>query len=80
MPPKKIKRLLRLVDREQITVDEDGDVDGAEEAVEDLLEEFPELKAPSRANGDDDTDDDDGDRGRREPPGASRTAGASPRS
>lgn len=61
VPAKKVKRLLRLVDREGITVDSDGDADGAAEAVESVLEEFPEFKeAP--------VDPDDGD-GKSEPPG-----------
>jgi hypothetical protein len=62
--PRKIKRLLRLVDREGITVDEDGEVDGADEAVADLLEEFPEFKAPAGKPNDD---------------GDGTAAGASPR-
>jgi hypothetical protein len=43
--PKRIKRVLRLIDRSDIAVDEDGDVEGADQAVEDFLEEFPEFKA-----------------------------------
>lgn len=44
VPAKKVKRLLRVVDRESIEVDENGEVQGAEEAVAELLEEFPEFK------------------------------------
>lgn len=43
--PKRVKRVLRLIDRSDITVDEDGEVDGTEAAVEGFLEEFPEFKA-----------------------------------
>lgn len=44
VPAKKIKRLVRLVDREDLSVDEQGEVDGAPEAVVAFLEEFPEFK------------------------------------
>jgi hypothetical protein len=44
VPAKTIKRLVRLVDRDEISVDGDGEVDGATEAVEAFLTEFPEFK------------------------------------
>jgi fused signal recognition particle receptor len=44
VPAKTIKRLVRLVDREHITVDTNDEVDGATEAVEAFLTEFPEFK------------------------------------
>lgn len=47
VPAKKVRRLLKLVDRDDIRVDADGEVDAdtAAEAVSDVLEEFPEFKA-----------------------------------
>jgi hypothetical protein len=44
VPARTIKRLVRLVDRDDISVDADGEVDGATEAVEAFLTEFPEFK------------------------------------
>jgi hypothetical protein len=57
IPGKKLKRALKMVDRDEISVDEDGNVEGAEEAITDLLEEFPEFRdapATSTAEPDDD--------------------------
>jgi hypothetical protein len=45
VPGKTIRRLVRLVDRDDIAIDADGEVDGATEAVEAFLTEFPEFKA-----------------------------------
>lgn len=45
VPARTIKRLVRLVDRDAISVDADGEVDGATEALEAFLTEFPEFKA-----------------------------------
>ena len=50
VPAKTIKRLVRLVDRDDISVDEAGEVDGATEAVEAFLEEFPEFKAAAKVD------------------------------
>jgi hypothetical protein len=47
VPVKKHRRLLRLVERGEISIDDDRNVHGATEAVEDVLEEFPEFKAPT---------------------------------
>lgn len=44
VPAKTIKRLVRLVDRDEITIDAEGEVDGAAEAVEAFLTEYPEFK------------------------------------
>lgn len=41
--PEKIKRLIKLMDLDDIDIDEDGDVEGVEEQVESLREEYPEL-------------------------------------
>jgi hypothetical protein len=46
IPVKKHRRLLRLVERGEITIDDDRNVHGATRAVEDVLGEFPEFKAP----------------------------------
>jgi hypothetical protein len=52
VPAKKVKRLLKLVDRDGISVDGE-DVEGATEAIEAVLEEFPEFKGkPSGEGGD----------------------------
>jgi hypothetical protein len=69
VPAKKLKRIARLVDRDDISVDDDGDVDGADEAVEEFLEENPEFleSTPKPKKGDDD-DDEEKDR---EPSGGS---------
>lgn len=48
VPAKKVRRLVKLIDREEISVDEEGEVSGAEEAVGDFLDEFPEFKAPEK--------------------------------
>lgn len=53
VPPKKVRRLLKLVDRDEITVDDEGEVAGAAEAIADVLDEFPEF-GPKPAGGDDD--------------------------
>jgi len=45
VPVKKHRRLLKLVERDGITVDDERNVHGATEAVESVLEEFPEFKA-----------------------------------
>jgi hypothetical protein len=50
VPAWKIKRLVRLVDRDDISVDEAGEVEGATEAVEAFLEEFPEFKAEAKVD------------------------------
>jgi hypothetical protein len=55
VPAKKIKRLVRLVDRDDISLDEGGEVDGATEAVDAFLEEFPEFKAQAKADPEDPT-------------------------
>jgi colicin import membrane protein len=55
VPAKKVKRMLKLVDRDDLKADDDGEVDGATEAVEAVLEEFPEFKsspAPEPGDGD----------------------------
>lgn len=44
IPAKKIKRALRLVERDEITLDGD-EVDGAADAIEALLDDIPELRA-----------------------------------
>jgi hypothetical protein len=63
VPARTIKRLVRLVDRDDISVDVDGEVDGATEAVETFLTEFPEFKAKPAV------EPDDGDPPKPEPPG-----------
>ncbi len=55
VPAKKVRRLLKLVDRDSITFDADGEVDQetVANAVVEVLGEFPEFKAtPKPANGD----------------------------
>lgn len=68
IPGKKLRRLLKMVDRDEITVDEEGSVSGVEDAVADLLDEFPEFRevAPAPSDADDD------------PPAARRKPGANP--
>lgn len=46
--PAKIRRFVRMVEREGLEIDSDGEVTGAEEAVETLLEEYPEFKAAEK--------------------------------
>jgi hypothetical protein len=43
IPGKKVKRTMRLIDRDGITL-EDGEVQGVEDALTDLLNDVPELK------------------------------------
>lgn len=57
VPAKTIRRLVRLVDRDDITVDGDGEVDGAAEAVEAFLTEYPEFKGAAPKPKDDDDED-----------------------
>lgn len=45
IPVKKHRRLLRLVERGGISIDDDRNVHGATDAVESVLDEFPEFKA-----------------------------------
>jgi predicted transcriptional regulator len=47
VPPKKVSRLLRMVDQTGIVIDAEGDVDPetAEAAIADVLQDFPEFKA-----------------------------------
>jgi colicin import membrane protein len=47
VPPRKVSRLLKMVDRDGIAFDAEGDVDAetADSAIADVLEEFPEFKA-----------------------------------
>lgn len=42
--PKRLRRALRLIDRDGVAIDGD-DVTGAQEAIDDFLGEFPEFKA-----------------------------------
>lgn len=56
IPGKKLKRVLKMVDRDEITVDEDGTVSGVEDAVADLLDEFPEFREDTPAPSADDDD------------------------
>jgi hypothetical protein len=63
VPARTIKRLVRLVDRDDIAVDADGEVDGATEAVEAFLTEFPEFKGKPAP------EPDEGDPPAPEPPG-----------
>lgn len=46
VPAKKVRRLLKLIDRDSITFDADGEVDqeSAAEAVVEVLDEFPEFR------------------------------------
>jgi hypothetical protein len=63
VPAKTISRLVRLVDRDDISVDTEGEVEGAAEAVDAFLAEFPEFKGkPAPEPG-------DGDPQKPEPPG-----------
>jgi hypothetical protein len=63
VPARTIRRLVRLVDRDEITVDAAGEVDGATEAVEAFLTEFPEFKGKPAA------EPGEGDPPNPEPPG-----------
>lgn len=49
VPGKTIRRLVRLVERDHISIDADDEVDGATEAVEAFLTEFPEFKGKPAA-------------------------------
>lgn len=44
-------KLLKLLDLEEVTVDEDGEVSGVDEQVRDLRKEFPELFGRGRESG-----------------------------
>lgn len=44
-------KLLKLIDTDEVEVDEDGDVIGLEDAIETLKEDFPELFKGSAAGG-----------------------------
>lgn len=63
VPAKTIRKLVRLVDRDDISVDTAGEVDGATEAVEAFLTEFPEFKGKPAV------EPNDGDPPKPEPPG-----------
>jgi hypothetical protein len=65
--PKKVKRLLKMVDRESLSVDQEGGVEGAEDAIADVLDEFPEFRAERPAPTD-----------AEEPAPARRTPGGNP--
>lgn len=55
--PRKLKRAVRFADRTDIIVSGDigeEEVDGAEDAIADLLKDFPELKAAVKPDDDDD--------------------------
>lgn len=58
--PKRVKRVLRLIDRDDITV-EDGEVDGVDEALDEVLGDFPEFltAAPPPADPPEDDEEDD---------------------
>lgn len=68
--PKRVSKVIRLIDRSDIEIDDDGDVVGAEDAVDSFLEDYPEF-APKPA--DPDPDPGDGD-----PPAPTRKPGANP--
>lgn len=68
LDPKRLKRALKLVDRSEIEVGGDGEVDGAEDAITAFLAEFPEFKA-KQAVPDEDSED---------APAPRRTPGANP--
>jgi hypothetical protein len=68
--PKRVNKVIRLIDRSDITVDEDGDVLGADEAVEAFLADYPEF-GPKEAEPEPDPEDD-------EPEKPKRTPGANP--
>jgi len=55
VPVKKHRRLLRLVERKDITIDDEREVQGAQSAVEEVLEEFPEFKAAAAGPDDENT-------------------------
>lgn len=65
--PKRVKKVLRRVDRSNIEIDEDGDVIGAEQAIEEFLEDFPEVQA---GPADPEPDPDPSDEPKRRSPGA----------
>jgi len=46
---KSVDRLIRMLDLEEIDVDEDGDIDGLDEQIRDLKKEVPELFGPKVA-------------------------------
>lgn len=68
--PKRIRRALRLIDRKDIEIDGDGDVSGADDAVEDFLTEFPEFKVKEPEPEPDPSEED--------PPEPPRRRGANP--
>lgn len=45
VPAEKVKRALRLIDMDDVEIDEDGDVVGIEDAIDELKDEWPELFA-----------------------------------
>lgn len=47
VPANRVRRVLKLIDRDGISVDSADDVDGVEDALSELLEEIPELKGPT---------------------------------
>jgi len=65
------KAAFRLVDLDDVEVDEDGDVEGMEDAIKDLAKSHPYLLVKEK---DDDDDDDDDDKPRRRKTGQ-RTGG-----
>lgn len=46
-----LKRALRLLDLSDVEVDDDGDVDGLDDAIADLKDDMPELFTRKRSNG-----------------------------
>lgn len=56
-------RLIKLIDHDELDIDDDGEVDGLDDAIEELKEDYPELFKTS----DDDDDDKNKPRRRRRP-------------
>lgn len=53
----KIGRLIKLMDLDEVEVNDDNEVEGVEEQIEELREQFPELFRGEKPDDDDDGDD-----------------------
>lgn len=64
--PERVSQLVRLLDFDEIDVDDDGEVDGLDDAIESLKAEYPELFPTStrRRRSVSGVDDRDGERGK----------------
>jgi hypothetical protein len=61
LDPRKAKAIEKLIDADDIDVDDDGSVSGLDEELERIAEEYPEWVVKSKAKSDEDEDEDDDD-------------------